>query len=105
MKECIYRAEAIRICERLRDKTDNDDMAFALNWAIQSINNIPAVDVPSVKRGHWVKRMEEHTTPKYTSFTPVWSCSECGLDYDPAIAPNVNFCYKCGANFLEVNDE
>lgn len=48
VKECIDRAEAIRICERLRDKTDNEDMAFALNWAIQSINNIPAVDVRSV---------------------------------------------------------
>ena len=53
MKECIERAEAIRICERLRDKTDNEDMAFALNWAIQSINNIPAVDVPPVVRGKW----------------------------------------------------
>ena len=47
-KDCIDREKAIRICERLRDKTDNDDMAFALDWAIQSINNIPAVDVPSV---------------------------------------------------------
>lgn len=48
MKDCIYREEAIRICERLRDKTDNDDMAFALNWALQSINNISAVDVPEI---------------------------------------------------------
>lgn len=53
MNDCIERAEAIRICERLRDKTDNDDMAFALNWAMQSINNIPAVDVRTVVRGLW----------------------------------------------------
>ena len=49
-----------------------------------------------IKRGHWVKRMEEHTTAEYTSFTPIWSCSECGLEYDPAIAPRIQFCYNCG---------
>lgn len=48
MNDCIERAEAIRICERLRDKTDNNDMAFALNWAIQSIKGIPAEDVRPV---------------------------------------------------------
>ena len=47
-KDCIERAEAIRICERLRDKTDNEDMAFALNWAIQSIKGIPVEDVPEI---------------------------------------------------------
>ena len=54
-----------------------------------------------IKRGHWVKRTETHTTPKYTDFTPIWSCSECGLDYDPAIAPRIHFCYNCGASLME----
>ena len=48
VKECIYREEAIRICERLRDKTANEIMAFALNWAIQDITGIPAEDVRPV---------------------------------------------------------
>lgn len=66
-----------------------------------SIKTIPAADVRPVKRGHWVKRMEEHTAVKYTSFTPIWSCSECGLEYDPALAQRIHFCYNCGSDLRE----
>ena len=68
---------------------------------VDMIESVPAADVRPVKRGHWVKRMEEHTTPKYKSFTPIWSCSECGLNYDPALAPRIYFCYNCGADMRE----
>lgn len=64
---------------------------------VDMIASVPAADVQPVKRGHWVKRMKEHATAEYTSFTPIWSCSECGLDYDPAICPQIHFCYNCGA--------
>lgn len=74
---------------------------FDAQLAIEIMNEVPAADVRPVKRGHWVKRMEGHTTPKYTSFTPIWSCSECGLEYDPALAPRIHFCYNCGADMRE----
>lgn len=71
----------------------------------ESLESAPAADVRPVKRGHWVKRMKEHTTPKYKSFTPIWSCSECWLDYDPALAPRIHFCYNCGADMREADNE
>lgn len=53
------RREAVRsILERLRDKTENDDMAFALNWARESVDRIPAADVVPVvlcKDCKWTK--------------------------------------------------
>ena len=71
---------------------------------VDMIESVPAADVRPVKRGHWVKRMEEHTAAEYTSFTPIWSCSECGLEYDPALAPRIHFCYNCGADMRESHD-
>lgn len=68
---------------------------------IDMIESVPAADVRPVRRGHWVKRMKEHTAVEYTSFTPIWSCSECALEYDPALAPRIYFCYNCGAYMRE----
>ena len=70
----------------------------------EALHNLPAADVRPVKRGHWVKRMEEHTAVEYTSFTPIWSCSECALEYDPALAQRIHFCYNCGADMREAHD-
>lgn len=100
VKECIDREEAIRICERLRDKTDNDDMAFALNWAIQSIKGIPAADVKPVARGKWLTEYEPDGKPYCLH------CSVCDDDFSIiGITTASSFCPNCGADMREVNDE
>lgn len=62
---------------------------------------LPAADVRPVVRGRWKKRMEEKETPYYKSFTPIWSCSECGTEYDPSFCMTINFCPNCGAMMEE----
>lgn len=69
---------------------------------INNINAVPAADVRPVMRGKWKKRMEEKETPYYKSFTPIWSCSECGTEYDPSLCMTINFCPNCGADMREV---
>ena len=66
------------------------------NHAIQT-----EADVRPVVRGKWKKRMEEKETPYYKSFTPIWSCSECGTEYDPSFCMTINFCPNCGADMRE----
>lgn len=104
MKECIEREEAIRICERLRDKTDNEDMAFALNWAIQSIKGIPAEDVRPVKHGEWIGYPECLKYPNaYADDHIVCSvCEECFSILDNC-AERFDFCPHCGAD-MRCND-
>ena len=58
---------------------------------------IPAADVVEVKRAYWVKRMEHGVGKGYELYTPIWSCSNCGRDYDPASCSIVKYCYICGA--------
>lgn len=49
MPEYIEREAVIHLIERVRDKNaENYDMAFALNWAAESIKRIPAADVRPV---------------------------------------------------------
>lgn len=60
-------------------------------------------DVRPVVRGKWKKRMEEKETPYYKSFTPIWSCSECGTEYDPSLCMTINFCPTCGADMRDAN--
>lgn len=62
------------------------------------LQGIPAADVRPVARGRWEKRMEEEETLYYKSFTPIWSCSECGTEYDPSLCMTINFCHNCGAD-------
>lgn len=62
MAEYIDREAAIRICERLRDKnSENADMAFALNWAAESISRVPAGDVrPAISREQLIAALEKY---------------------------------------------
>lgn len=73
------------------------------NEMIAGIILIPAADVRPVVRGKWKKRMEEKNTPYYKSFTPIWSCSECGTEYDPSLCMTINFCPTCGADMRGPN--
>lgn len=52
--EYIKREDVEEKIERLRDKCGNDEMEFALNWALKRIKEIPSADVQSVVRGKWV---------------------------------------------------
>lgn len=106
VKECIDRAEAIRICERLRDKTDNEDMAFALNWAIQSIKGITAEDVKPVKHGEWIGYPEclKYQNAYADEHIVCSVCEECFSILDNC-AERFDFCPHCGADMREINDE
>lgn len=44
----IDREDVIETIERLRDKSGNDEMAFALNWALRLIREKPVI-IPSNK--------------------------------------------------------
>ena len=50
MDDLIRRGDVIEVVERLRDKFGNDEMGFALNWAVQSVRRIKAVDDVEVVR-------------------------------------------------------
>lgn len=92
--EYISRTDAIRICERLRDKNaENDDMSFALNWTAESIFRAPAADVRPVVHGRW----------EWNSDNGYYYCSKC-----KAVSPREDqngeycdcpaFCHACGAD-------
>lgn len=52
MSDLIRREDTLTIIERLRDRCDNDEMSFALNWAANIIRDMTAVDaVPVVRCG------------------------------------------------------
>ena len=48
--DLISSENVIETIERLRDKSGNDEMAFALNWALRLIREKPVI-VPSNKEG------------------------------------------------------
>jgi hypothetical protein len=52
-KEYITREEVTEKLSHLRDKAD-DQMAFALNWGLKLLDNIPAADVEPVRHGEWI---------------------------------------------------
>lgn len=72
MGKYIEKGKATEIIERLAEKCGNEEMAFALNWALRLIRDIPEQEV---KRGNWVKARGSWCTP---GGDPVWECSECG---------------------------
>ena len=49
--DLISRDNVIEIIERLRNKSGNDEMAFALNWALRLIREKPVI-VPADKEEH-----------------------------------------------------
>lgn len=78
--------------------------SFVLWATVDEIAKMDGEDVRPVKRGKWEKRMEEKETPYYKSFTPIWSCSECGTEYDPSFCMTINFCPNCGADMRTKED-
>lgn len=91
MAEYIEREAAIvRATKGLADDFDAYDVKV-------NLQAIPAADVTEVRHAHWVKRMEDGRGNGYEAFTPVWSCSDCGKDYDPATCSIIKYCFECGA--------
>ena len=58
---------------------------------------IEATEQP-VKLGHWIKRATEEETPRYKAFKLIWACSECGMEFSPAICQLIRYCPNCGAD-------
>lgn len=65
--------------------------------AMDIVDTFPAADVVPVRHAYWVKRMEHGVGRGYENHTPIWSCSDCGRDYDPASCSIIKYCYICGA--------
>ena len=89
MSDLIKREDVLTITERLRDRCNNDEMAFALNWAASIIRDMTAVDAVPVKHGRWLP----HPNKEYTD-TEI--CSSCGMG---TVTGNFifAFCPRCGA--------
>lgn len=101
MAEYIEREAAIDLIERLRERCGYDEMVFALNWAAQTVKDIPAADVKPVVRGEW------KPSALITSGTgSVWRthgvvCSVCNGFY----LEETNYCPNCGADMRGENDD
>lgn len=98
MDDFISRNKALqfKLTANLRPKELTVAQAVA-DAIAEYIKAIPASDVEPVRHAHWVKRMEERKGNGYEAFTPVWSCSDCGKDYDPATCSIIKYCFECGA--------
>ena len=101
MSDLIKREDTLTIIERLRDRCDNDEMSFALNWAANIIRDMTAVDAVPVKHGTWT--MEEGYDGD-----ELWVCSVCGetwfLEAGTPDENNMNYCPRCGAKMDGGND-
>jgi len=98
-KKYIECEAAITILGRLRDNCSNDDMAFALNWASQTIQSISAADVRPVRHGRFLGTEYDG----YADGNPVyyeWQCNVCGCIFEDD-EPTYNFCPNCGADMRE----
>lgn len=104
MKEYIEKQKAEKILYDGCHTTDGREILDDVVELWHEIQSIPAADVREVKRGKWIKRMEVSETPAYKAFTPVWKCSECGLDYDPGVCRQIKYCYNCGAEMRGEED-
>ena len=86
MAEYIKRDDALRAIAT----TTLSDIAFGL------VLDIPAADVRSVVRGHWITEEEAEEKGDYSLRD---ACSVCGhCDWDCTESASFNFCPNCGAD-------
>ena len=95
MSEYIEKERALQEIDEWIESGEENNLA--LRYARKYVNMIPAADVRPAKPGHWVKIGEEKEVPGGIVFDPVWKCSECGREYDPAVCHVIKYCYNCGA--------
>lgn len=96
-KEYIEREAVKEKIERLRDKCGNNEMAFALNWAVSLTGKIPAADVVPVRHGKWIDEIDPWDRQH------IGKCSECGQKYRDFM--HFCFCPNCGAKMDKDSDE
>ena len=82
MNKYINQDRAVKILKRTLDHCSNDDMAFALNWAIETLKRIPAADVKEVRHGVWLENGANY------------KCSQCG---NTESYYSDSYCRVCGA--------
>ena len=76
---------------------DAQNKSMNLAECRKRLERLPAADAEPVRHAYWVKRMEYGVGRGYEVHTPIWSCSDCGRDYDPASCSIIKYCYICGA--------
>lgn len=100
MDDYIKRVDAILICGWLRDRNaENADMAFALNWAAESISRIPAADARPAVRGESIPKYETEMDTESGCVKKIligFICPFCGDDGVKA------FCPHCGADLRQI---
>lgn len=100
MSDYIKREDALTIIERLRDRCGDDAMAFALNWALNIVEDISVADVVERKTGFW-----EETEMSGWDGDIAWVCSACGEPWTLIEGtPEDNYmryCPMCGAEMTE----
>ncbi len=93
MAEYIKRDDALRAIAT----TTLSDIAFGL------VLDIPAADVRSVVRGHWITEEEAEEKGDYSLRD---ACSVCGhCDWDCTESASFNFCPNCGADMGGEDDD
>ena len=92
MAEYIKREDALRAIAT----TTLSDIAFGL------VLDIPAADVRSAVRGHWITEEEAEEKGDYSLRD---ACSVCGhCDWDCTESASFNFCPNCGADMRGEDD-
>ena len=94
MSEYINKDETVIILERLRDRCGNDDMAFALNWAADTVKSMSAADVEEVRHREYINDQDTRLS-LYTA-----ECSCCN-----AKAAMGLYCMWCGAKMDKEKEE
>lgn len=89
-KEYIEREAVQAKLERLRDKCGNDEMTFALNWALDLILKIPSADVVEIVRCKDCKYYREEPSQHVDDAVVVW----CDAGHYPTskVMPDDWFC-------------
>lgn len=105
-KEYIEREVAECVLKRLRDKCGNDEMEFALNWALELLDIIPAADVVAAeafKQVMWERdialsqlaEIGKGLGAKMDDVRPVVTCRDCkhkGWIQEPEHGKSVDYC-------------
>ena len=84
-----------KVCRILDDvlanrPTERDSLIVAVRKAFDALTSVEP------KKMHWNKKMSIRHINGAVCYIPRWHCPNCDLEYDPAFAQRVKFCYACG---------
>ena len=92
--ECISKYQAYSALRSEAAEHEFPASKEAFERAARIIDQIPAADVRSVKRGKWIENAG------YGGWgDTIYQCSECGIEWtcEAGISIDWNFCPNCGA--------